>query len=92
MHFVYATIIGLVIGAIGGFVLRSRAANAIWLAPVLAVVGSLIASALAAAFGNPGYGIKEFILQVVLALAGVGAVYVLASRGSSAAATPAAPE
>jgi uncharacterized membrane protein YeaQ/YmgE (transglycosylase-associated protein family) len=91
MHFVYATIIGLVIGAIGGFVLRSRAANAIWLAPVLAVVCSLIASALAAAFGNPGYGIKEFGLQVVLALVGVGVVYLLASR-SSTAATTAAPE
>jgi uncharacterized membrane protein YeaQ/YmgE (transglycosylase-associated protein family) len=90
MHFVYATIIGLVIGAIGGFVLRSRAANAIWLAPVLAVVGSLIASALAAAFGNPGYGIKEFLLQVVLALAGVGVVFALASRGGSAATSPAA--
>jgi uncharacterized membrane protein YeaQ/YmgE (transglycosylase-associated protein family) len=92
MHFVYATIIGLVIGAIGGFVLRSRHANAIWLAPVLAVVGSLIASGLAAAFGDPGYGIKEFSLQVVLALAGVGAVYFLASRSGATTASPAAPE
>jgi uncharacterized membrane protein YeaQ/YmgE (transglycosylase-associated protein family) len=51
---------------------------------VLAVVGALIASALAAAFGKPGYGWKEAVLQVVLAVVGVGVVAFMARRPASA--------
>jgi uncharacterized membrane protein YeaQ/YmgE (transglycosylase-associated protein family) len=85
MNFVIAIVIGAVIGAIGGFVLRQRSASALWMAPVAGVVGALIASALASAFGDPGYGWKEATLQVVLALAGVGAVAVLAMRSQAPA-------
>ncbi len=82
MNFLYAVIIGAVIGGVGGYLLRGKLANAIWLAPVLAIVGAVIASGLAMMFGeDPGYGWKEPIVQVVLALAGVGVVAFLASRG-----------
>jgi uncharacterized membrane protein YeaQ/YmgE (transglycosylase-associated protein family) len=85
MNFVIAIVVGLVIGGIGGFVLRQRLATAIWLAPALAVAGALVASILATLFGDPGYGWKEATLQVVLAVAGVAAVAVMATRRSSAA-------
>ena len=60
LNFVAAVGVGLVIGLIGGFMLRSKAANAIWLAPVLAIVGALVATGAAYVFGEPtGYGWKE---------------------------------
>ncbi|MGH3729383.1 MAG: GlsB/YeaQ/YmgE family stress response membrane protein [Micromonosporaceae bacterium] len=83
MNFLIAVLIGAVVGGIGGFVLRGKQSNAIWLAPVLSIVGALIASILATAVGDPGYGWKEATLQIVLALAGVGVVGFLASRGGS---------
>ncbi|HEY8473318.1 MAG TPA: GlsB/YeaQ/YmgE family stress response membrane protein [Natronosporangium sp.] len=80
------------IGLIGGFVLRGKQPNAIWLAPVLATVGSVIASVLAVTIGNgDDYGWKEPILQVVLAAAGVAAVAFLGSRTKSESTSSAAP-
>ena len=76
LNFLAAVVIGLVIGLIAGFVLKGRFASAIWLAPVLALGGSLAASVLALIVGDDRqYGWKEPILQVVLALAGVAAAY-----------------
>jgi len=87
VNFLGAIGIGLVIGLVGGFVLRSKQPNALWLAPVLALVGALIASVLARLFGDPeDYGWKEPILQVVLAAAGV-AVTALLGRSKKAAPT-----
>ncbi|MGH3735828.1 MAG: GlsB/YeaQ/YmgE family stress response membrane protein [Micromonosporaceae bacterium] len=84
MNFLYAVVVGAVIGGVGGYVLRGKLANAIWLAPALAVAGAVIASVLALFFGqDPSYGWKEATVQVVLALAGVGVVAYLASRGGS---------
>jgi uncharacterized membrane protein YeaQ/YmgE (transglycosylase-associated protein family) len=84
LNFVGAVGIGLVLGIIGGFVLRGRSPSAMWMAPVLALVGTLIASGLALAFGNDrDYGWKEQILQVVLAVAGVGLAYMLANRSQT---------
>lgn len=81
LNFLAAVVIGLVIGLIAGFVLKGRFANAIWLAPVLALAGSLAASVLALIFGDDRqYGWKEPILQVALALAGVAVAYVIGSR------------
>jgi uncharacterized membrane protein YeaQ/YmgE (transglycosylase-associated protein family) len=81
INFLGAIGIGLVIGLIGGFWLKRKQANAIWLAPVLALTGSLAASVLAWLFGDRAdYGYKEPILQVVLAVAGVAVVAFLASR------------
>lgn len=91
MNFLIAVVIGLVVGGIGGLVLRSRSANAIWLAPVLGVVGAVIASAIATAVGDPGYGMKEFSLQVALAIVGVAIVAALAMRGTPAATPPSRP-
>jgi uncharacterized membrane protein YeaQ/YmgE (transglycosylase-associated protein family) len=80
LNFVGAIAIGLVIGLIGGFMLRSKAANALMLGPVLGIVGALIASGAAYFFGEPDYGWKEMALQVVLAVVGVGAVAVMGGR------------
>jgi uncharacterized membrane protein YeaQ/YmgE (transglycosylase-associated protein family) len=83
INFLAAIGIGVVIGLIGGFVLRAKYPTAIWLAPVLAVAGALIASVLAFILGDPeDYGWKEPILQVVLAGAGVAVAAVLGSRKS----------
>jgi uncharacterized membrane protein YeaQ/YmgE (transglycosylase-associated protein family) len=86
INFLAAIGIGLVIGLIGGFVLRGKQPNAIWLAPALALAGSLLASVLALIFGEPSYGWKEPILQVVLAVAGVGVVAFLGLRTSASTA------
>jgi uncharacterized membrane protein YeaQ/YmgE (transglycosylase-associated protein family) len=78
LNFLAAVGIGLAIGVIGGFVLKGRFASAIWLAPVLALVGSLAASVLALIFGDDRqYGWKEPILQVVLAIVGVAVAYLI---------------
>lgn len=86
MNFVIAVVIGAVIGGVAGMVLRERHPNAVWLAPALAVAGAVVASILATAFGDPGYGWKEATLQIVLALAGAGVVAVLARRQTTPAA------
>lgn len=86
INFIGAIGIGVVIGLIGGFWLRSKQPNAIWLAPVLAIAGSLIASILALVFGDDRqYGYREPILQVVLAIVGVAVVVFLSSRRSQSA-------
>lgn len=90
MNYVYAVLIGAVIGAIGGYLLRSKQSNAIWLGPVLGIAGALLATILAAVFGNdPGYKALEAGLQVVLAIVGVGVLYVLVNRDSSGTGSPA---
>ncbi len=84
LNFVAAIAIGLIVGLVGGFILRGRAANSVWLAPVLAIVGSLVASVLAVMLGDDRqYGWKEASLQVVLAVAGVAITAFLASRSST---------
>ncbi|HET8657498.1 MAG TPA: hypothetical protein VFM55_00690 [Micromonosporaceae bacterium] len=80
MNFVFAVIIGVVVGAIGYFVTREKDRNAIWLAPLLGVVGAVLASIIATVVGDPGYGFKEATLQVVLAVVAVGALAFLATR------------
>jgi uncharacterized membrane protein YeaQ/YmgE (transglycosylase-associated protein family) len=81
MNYVYAVLIGAAIGAIGGYLLRSKQSNAVWLGPVLGIVGALIATVLASIFGNdPGYKLMEAGLQVVLAIVGVAVLFVLANR------------
>ena len=87
MNFLFAVLIGAVIGAVGGYLLRGKHPNALWLSPALAVVGSVLASILASAFGKSGYGMKEFGLQVVLAIVGVGVVYFLGSRSQAPTST-----
>jgi uncharacterized membrane protein YeaQ/YmgE (transglycosylase-associated protein family) len=91
MNFLFAVIIGVVIGLAGGFALRGRQPNAVWLAPALAVAGALVAAVLALIFGDDRqYGWKEITLQIVLAIAGVAVTYFLGTRNSAnTAATPA---
>ena len=83
INFLAAIGIGVVIGLIGGYVLREKHPNAMVLAPALAVGGAVIASILALIFGEPSYGWKEPILQVVLAAVGVGVVAYLGTKQSS---------
>ena len=90
LNFVGAIGIGLVIGVLGGFTLRSKSASAMWMAPVLAVVGALVASVAAVIFGDQrDYGYKEIILQVVLSIGGVALAYFMAARSSSTSASTA---
>jgi uncharacterized membrane protein YeaQ/YmgE (transglycosylase-associated protein family) len=91
MNFVIAVVIGAVVGAIGGYLLRQKHPNALWLGPVLGVVGAVLASVLAVIFGDPGYGIQEAIAQIVFAAAGVGVLYALTMRGRTTPTQPAAP-
>lgn len=75
MNFVFAVLIGAVVGAVVGFLLRQRNPKALLLGPIAGIVGGVVASVLATLLGDPGYGWKEPILQVVLAgAAAVGAV------------------
>jgi hypothetical protein len=84
LNFVAAIGIGLVLGIVGGLVLRNRSASALWLVPALALAGTLVASLLALMFGDDSnYGWKEASLQVVLAIVGVGVAYVLAGRSGA---------
>jgi len=84
LNFLAAAGIGLVVGVVGGFLLKGKAATAIWLAPLLAIVGALVASVLAYMFGDRAdYGWKEASLQVVLAVVGVAITSVLAGRTSA---------
>lgn len=86
MNFLAAVVIGVVIGLAGGLYARSKQANAIWLAPVAAIVGAVLASVLATTLGDPAdYGWKEKLLQVILALVAAGAVLTPALRGGGAA-------
>ena len=39
MNFVFAILIGAVIGAVGGYLIRGRQATAVWMSPLLAIVG-----------------------------------------------------
>jgi uncharacterized membrane protein YeaQ/YmgE (transglycosylase-associated protein family) len=80
LNWVLAVVIGVVIGGVGAAVFGRRYASARWMAPVLAVVGTLIAAGLGGALGHGGYGWKKASLQVVLALVGVAAAVVLARR------------
>lgn len=80
MNFFVAVLIGLAVGLAGGLALRRKQANAVWIGPALSVAGALLASVLASLVGTPGYGGKEFGLQVVLAIVGVGALAVLTMR------------
>jgi uncharacterized membrane protein YeaQ/YmgE (transglycosylase-associated protein family) len=88
INFLGAIGIGVVIGLIGGFWLRSKQPNAIWLAPVLAIGGSLVASVIALIVGDDrDYGYREPILQVALAIVGVAVVFFMSSRSSASTST-----
>jgi hypothetical protein len=81
MNFLFAVVIGVVIGLAGGFALRERSSRVLWLPPALATAGALLGAVVGAVAGNRGnYGYKESTLQVVLAVVGVAVAYVLATR------------
>ncbi len=91
MGYLMAVVIGVIVGAVGWYLIKDRQANAIWLAPVLGVVGGVIASILASIFGHPGYGWKEAVLQIVLAAVAVGALVYMAKRQVAEPAAPTGP-
>lgn len=91
MNYLWAIIIGAVIGVIGWYLVKDKQSNAVWLSPVLGIVGAVVASILAGIFGKPGYGIKEAALQVVLAVIAVGALVFMAKRRTEAPAAAESP-
>ena len=84
LNWVLAVVIGVVIGGVGAAVVGRRHASARWMAPVFAIVGTLIAAGLGSALGHGGYGWKKASLQVVLALLGVAVAMLLARRSEQA--------
>ncbi len=82
LNWVLALVIGVVIGGVGAAVFGRRYATARWMAPLFAIVGTLIAAGLGSALGHSGYGWKKASLQVVLALAGVAVAAVVARRSA----------
>jgi uncharacterized membrane protein YeaQ/YmgE (transglycosylase-associated protein family) len=70
-----AIIVGLVIGALGRFVVPGRQPIPIWLTIVIGIIAAFIGGFIAAAFGysNASGGIPwiQIILQVVVAAIGV---------------------
>jgi hypothetical protein len=94
LNFVGAVGFGVVIGVLGALVLRGKRPNAMWMAPTLAIAGSLIASVIALFAGDRrDFGPKEMALQAVLALAGVALAYFVgASKDAGKAVTGASAE
>jgi hypothetical protein len=83
-NYVVAVGIGIVLGGIGAVVLRRQAPSAVWLSPVLAVVGALLAAVLGATLGHADtYGWKKAALQVVLAVVGVVVAALVGRRSAS---------
>jgi uncharacterized membrane protein YeaQ/YmgE (transglycosylase-associated protein family) len=80
MNFVAAVVIGAVIGVAAWYLVPAKRPGAIWIGPVAGAVGAVVASILATAFGNPGYGIKEIALQVALAGVAVAATMFLPAK------------
>ncbi len=73
MNFVVAVLIGAALGLAAWFLVPAKRPSAIWIGPLAGAVGAVVASAIATAISNPGYGIKDVGLQVVLAAAAVAA-------------------
>ncbi|HEX6685331.1 MAG TPA: hypothetical protein VF062_21250 [Candidatus Limnocylindrales bacterium] len=80
MNYVVAVVIGAVIGLAAWFLLPAKRPSAIWIGPVAGAVGAVVASVIATAVGQPGYGLKEVALQVALAAAAVAATMFLPTR------------
>jgi uncharacterized membrane protein YeaQ/YmgE (transglycosylase-associated protein family) len=71
MNFVVAVVIGAVIGLAAWYLVPAKRPGAIWIGPAAGAVGAVLASIIATVVSEPGYGIKEIALQVVLAAAAV---------------------
>jgi len=84
LNWVLAIVIGVVVGGAGAVWLGRRYASARWMAPVLAIAGTLIAAGFGSALGHGGYGWRKASLQVVLALVGVVAAALLSRRSDQA--------
>ena len=83
LNWVVSIVIGVVIGALAAVELGRRSARARWLAPLLSLIGAVIAAGLGSAFGHVGYGWKRAALTVVLAGVGVGVAAVLERGGAT---------
>ncbi|MBA2308761.1 MAG: GlsB/YeaQ/YmgE family stress response membrane protein [Pseudonocardiales bacterium] len=72
-----AIVIGLIIGALARLILPGRQAIPIWLTIVVGIVAALIGTYIARALGvadTSGIDWIELLIQLVLAVIGVGAV------------------
>lgn len=70
-----AIVIGLIVGALGRFIVPGRQSIPIWLTIVVGIVAALLGTALARAIGIPtatsGIDWMELLVQVILAGLGV---------------------
>jgi uncharacterized membrane protein len=81
MNFLFAVVIGVVIGATGGVAVRDRLPHMVWLSPALAVAAALLGALAGAVAGEAGdYGVRESSLQIVLAVVGVAVAWFLSNR------------
>ena len=72
-----AIVVGLIIGALGRFVVPGKQDIAIWLTILVGIVAALIGSAIAGVLGLGG--LLTLVVQVVLA---AGGVYLIANSRS----------
>ncbi len=77
MNFVAAVVIGAVLGLAAWYLVPAKRPGAMWIGPVAGAVGAVLASVIATAVSEPGYGIKEIALQVALGAAAVAATMFL---------------
>jgi len=80
MNFVVAVVIGAVIGVAAWYLVPAKRPNAMWIGPVAGAVGAVVASIIATAVSDPGYGIKEIALQVALAAVAVAVTMFLPTK------------
>ena len=80
MNFVVAVVIGAVIGVAAWYLLPAKRPGAMWIGPVAGAVGAVVASIIATAVSEPGYGIKEIALQVALAVVAVAVTMFLPTK------------
>lgn len=80
MNFVVAVVIGAVIGVAAWYLVPAKRPSAMWIGPVAGAVGAVVASAIATAVSDPGYGIKEIALQVALAVVAVAVTMFLPTK------------
>lgn len=77
MHFIYAIIIGAIIGALGRLLLPGKQNIPIWLTILVGIVAALIGTAIARALNldnTNGIDWIEHIIQVLIAAGGVALV------------------
>jgi len=78
MSFIWAIVVGLIIGLIARAVLPGKQAIPIWLTIVLGVLGAIIGNALASAFGVANTSGIDWIRHILQVAAAAALIWVVA--------------